>query len=134
MTAVRVIFIKLPTAVEIAVSGRSSGRNDLALRILAAMAILGRVRLRCSLTLTLPCRVDPDHEHTIAPVLDEMLKLKGQSDITKGDGLQKRGCASERERSAFCGVTRADIFLILVVREPNVRFEEAIRLAGCARV
>jgi hypothetical protein len=90
VTAVSVILIKLPTAFEITGIGRSARRNDFGLRFLAAMAILGRVRLLCGLTLTLHCRVDPDHEHTIAPMLHEMLKLSGQSDVTKGDGLQKR--------------------------------------------
>ena len=74
MTAVRVISIKLPTAVETIGRGRSSRRNDLGLRFLAAIAILGRVRLHGSLTLTLTCRVAPDHERTVASVLDEMLK------------------------------------------------------------
>jgi hypothetical protein len=77
VTAVRVILIKLPTAVEIA----RSGRSDLGLRFLAAMA-----------TLTL-------HGQSIASMLDEMLKLSGQSDVTNGDGFQNGGC----------GVTSADI-------------------------
>lgn len=68
------MLIKLPTTVEITSSGRSYGRNDLGLRFLAAIPILGRVRLHGSLTLTLPCRVAPDHERTVASVLDEMLK------------------------------------------------------------
>ena len=71
MTAVRVISIKLPTAVETTGIGRSVGCSDFGLRFLAAMVILGRVRLHSSLTLTLPCQVDPDYEHTIASVLDE---------------------------------------------------------------
>jgi hypothetical protein len=60
VTAVRVILIKLPTAVETTGIGRSVGRNDFGLRFLAAMEIPGRVRLHGSLTPTLPCRVDPD--------------------------------------------------------------------------
>ena len=59
VTAVTAILIKLPTAVEITGSGRSACRNDFGLRFLVAMVILGRVRLPCSLTLTLPRRVDP---------------------------------------------------------------------------
>jgi len=54
VTAVKVILIKLPTAVEITGIGRSACRNVFGLRFLAAIAILGRVRLHGSLTLTLP--------------------------------------------------------------------------------
>ena len=60
VTAVRVILIKLPTAVETTGIARSVGRSDFGLRFLAAMVILGRVGLPCSLTRTLPCRVVPD--------------------------------------------------------------------------
>jgi hypothetical protein len=74
VTAVRVILIKLPTAVEIA----RSGRSDLGLRFLAAMAIL---------TL---------HGQSIAFVLDERLKQSSQSVVTKGEGSQKRGCGVTR--------------------------------------
>ena len=60
VTAVRVISIKLPTAVETTGIGRSVGRSDFGLCFLAAMVILGRVRLPGSLTRTLPCRIVSD--------------------------------------------------------------------------
>jgi len=60
VTAVRVISIKLPTAVETTGIERSVGCSDFGLRFLAAMVLLGRVRLPCGLTRTLPCRVVPD--------------------------------------------------------------------------
>jgi hypothetical protein len=108
VTAVRVILIKLPTTVEITSSGRSSRRNDLGLRFLAAIVILGRVRLHGSLTLTLPCRVDPDHEHTVASVLVERLKQSDEPHVTRRDGLQKKRVRTARG-GKFCSVTRADI-------------------------
>ena len=88
MTAVRVILIKLPTAVEITGIGRSVGRSDFGLRFLAAMVILGRVRLHGSLTRTLPCRVVPDlstASHACA-----MKRLSGivNQTLPNGDGLQ----------------------------------------------
>ena len=119
VTAVRVISIKLPTAVETTGIGRSAWRSDFGLRFLAAMVILGRVRLPCSLTRSLPSRVVPDHERTIAGGLDETLKRHSQSDITKrGWFTEKVGAVG----SALCGVTHADVLLISEVREPNVRF------------
>jgi hypothetical protein len=39
------MLIKLPTAIEITGIGRSGCRSDFGLRFLAAMVILGRVRL-----------------------------------------------------------------------------------------
>jgi ribosomal protein S7 len=86
VTAVRVILIKLPTAVEIA----RSGRSDLGLRFLAAMA-----------TLTL-------HEHTVASVLVERLKQSDEPHVTRRDGLQKKRVRMARG-GKFCSVTRADI-------------------------
>jgi hypothetical protein len=67
--AVRVILITLPTAVEITGIGRSVCRSDFGLRFLAAMVILGRVRLTCSLTRTLPIGLirseHPSHERSM---------------------------------------------------------------------
>ena len=61
VTAVTVMLIRLPTAVESTEIGRSVRRSDFVFRFfLAAMVILRRVRLHRSLTRTLPCRVDPD--------------------------------------------------------------------------
>ena len=45
VTAVTAILIKPATAVETTGIGRSVGRSDFGLRFLAAMVILGRVRL-----------------------------------------------------------------------------------------
>jgi hypothetical protein len=102
------MLIKLPTVVEIIGIGRSGCRSDFGLRFLAAMVILGRVRLPCSLTLTLPCRVDPDHEHTVASVLVERLKQSDEPHVTRRDGLQKKRVRMARG-GKFCSVTRADI-------------------------
>jgi hypothetical protein len=60
VTAVTAILIRPATAVETADIGRSVSRSDFGLRFLAAMVILGRVRLHGSLIRTLPCQVDPD--------------------------------------------------------------------------
>ena len=54
VTTVTAILIRPATAVETTDIGRSVGGSDFGLR-LAAMMILGRVRLPCSLTQTLPC-------------------------------------------------------------------------------
>ena len=107
VTAVTAILIKLPTAVEITGSGRSACRNDFGLRFLVAMVILGRVRLHNSLTQTLPCRVDPDHEHTVASVLVERLKQSDEPHVTRRDGLQKKRVRMARG-GKLCSVTRAD--------------------------
>jgi hypothetical protein len=66
-------------------------------------------------------------EYSIACVRDETLKRSSQSDITNGDGLQMNA-----DVRGVCGVIRADILLFSVVREPDVRFQGAIRLPGCA--
>ena len=58
VTAVTAILIRPATAVETTDIGRSVGGSDFGLR-LAAMMILGRVRLPCSLTQTLPVRLFP---------------------------------------------------------------------------
>jgi hypothetical protein len=60
VTTVTAILIRPATAVETADIGRSVSRSDFGLRFLAAMVILGRVRLHGSLIRTLPCQVDPD--------------------------------------------------------------------------
>ena len=60
VAAVRVMSIKLPTAVETTGIGRSVGRSDFGLRFLAAMVLLGRLTLHGSRTRTLPCRAVPD--------------------------------------------------------------------------
>ena len=60
VTAVTVILIRLPTAVETTGIGRSVGHRDFGLRFFfAAMVILGRVRLHGSLPQTLPVRLIP---------------------------------------------------------------------------
>ena len=58
VTTVTAILIRPATAVETTDIGRSVGGSDFGLR-LAAMMILGRVRLPCSLTQTLPVRLFP---------------------------------------------------------------------------
>jgi hypothetical protein len=73
------MLIKLPTVVEIIGMGRSGCRSELGLRFLAAMVILGRVRLPCSPTRPGYSR----SEQSIACARDEMLKRSIQSDITK---------------------------------------------------
>ena len=88
VTAVTAILIRPATAVETTDIGRSVGGSDFGLRFLAAMVILGRVRLHV--------QPDPDaslsgcsrSEYSIARVRDETLKRHSQSDLTNGDGLQ----------------------------------------------
>ena len=59
MTAVTVMLIRLLTAVER--TGIERARDDFRFFFLAGTLIpLSGVRLLCSLTRTLPCRVDPD--------------------------------------------------------------------------
>jgi hypothetical protein len=84
VTAVTAILIRPATAVETADIGRSVSRSDFGLRFLAAMVILGRVRLHGSLIRTLPCQVDPDpspasHAGSMSEVVNQTLP--------KGDGL-----------------------------------------------
>jgi hypothetical protein len=62
VTAVTVMLIRLPTAVESTGIERPVGRNEFGFRFLAAMVILAGVGLPCSLTRTRPCQVDPDRE------------------------------------------------------------------------
>ena len=88
MTAVRVISIKLPTAVETTGIARSVGRRDFGLRFLAAMVILGRVRLPCSLTQTLPCRVAPDLSTASRACATKRLSGIVNQTLPNGDGLQ----------------------------------------------
>ena len=88
VTAVTAILIKPATAVETTGIGRSVGRSDFGLRFLAAMVILGRVRLPCSLTRTLPCRVAPDLS---APSHAGSMKCSSEvvnQTLPNGDGLQ----------------------------------------------
>jgi hypothetical protein len=73
VTAVTLMLIRLPTAVESTEIGRSVRRSDFGLRILAAMASELGVRLPAP-DSTLSCRADPDRDPSIACVLDETLK------------------------------------------------------------
>lgn len=88
VSAVRVISIKLPTAVETTGIGRSVGRSDFGLHFLAAMVILGRVGLPCSLTRTLPCRVDPDLSTASRACATKRLSGIVNQTLPNGDGLQ----------------------------------------------
>jgi hypothetical protein len=88
VTAVRVISIKLPTAVETTGIGRSVGRSDFGLRFLAAMVLLGRVRLPCSLTRTLPCRVVPNLSAPSHTCLMKRFSRVANQTLPNGDGLQ----------------------------------------------
>ena len=54
VTAVTAILIRPATTVETPGIGRSVGRSEFGLHFLAAIVILGRVRLQPSLTRTLP--------------------------------------------------------------------------------
>ena len=83
VTAVTAILIRPETAVETTDIGRSVGRSDFGLRLLAAMVILGAGQAAG--------QPDPDaslsgcsrSEYSIARVRDETLKRHSQSDITK---------------------------------------------------
>ena len=89
MTAVSVISIKLPTAVEIAGIERSVRRNNFGLRFLAAIVILGRrVRLHGSLTRTLPCRFVPDLSTPSRACATKRLSGIINQSLPNGDGLQ----------------------------------------------
>ena len=88
VTAVTAILIKPATAVETTGIGRSVGRSDFGLRFLAAMVILGRVRLPCSLTQTLPCRVVPDLSTASRACATKRLSGIVNQTLPNGDGLQ----------------------------------------------
>lgn len=86
-TAVTAILIKPATAVETTGIGRSVGRRDFGLRFLAAMVILGRVRLPCSLTQALPCRVVPDLSTASRACATKRLSGIVNQTLPNGDGL-----------------------------------------------
>ena len=88
VTAVTAILIRPATAVETTGIGRSVGRSDFGLRFLAAMVILGRVRLPCSLTRTLPCRVVPDLSTASRACATKRLSGIVNQTLPIGDGLQ----------------------------------------------
>ena len=88
VTAVTAILIKPATAVETTGIGRSVDRSDFGLRFLAAMVILGRVRLPCSLTQTLPCRVVPDLSTASRACATKRLSGIVNQTLPNGDGLQ----------------------------------------------
>ena len=88
VTAVTAILIKLATAVETTGIGRSVDRSDFGLRFLAAMVILGRVRLPCSLTQTLPCRIVPDLSTASRACATKRLSGIVNQTLPNGDGLQ----------------------------------------------
>jgi hypothetical protein len=87
--AVRVILIKLPITLEITNSGRSSRRNDLGLRFLAAIAILGRVRLHGNLTLSddFPFGLIPIMRTLSHPCSTKCLSLVVNQTLPRGDGI-----------------------------------------------
>ena len=88
VTAVTAILIRPATAVETTGIGRSVGRSDFGLRFLAAMVILGRVRLQGSLTRTLPCRVVPDLSTASRACATKRLSGIVNQTLPNGDGLQ----------------------------------------------
>ena len=88
VTAVTAILIKPATAVETTGIGRSVGRRDFGLRFLAAMVILGRVRLPGSLTRTLPCRLIPDLSTASRACATKRLSGIVNQTLPNGDGLQ----------------------------------------------
>ena len=88
VTAVTAILIKLATAVETTGIGRSVDRSEFGLRFLAAMVILGRVRLQGGLTRTLPCRVVPDLSTASRACATKRLSGIVNQTLPNGDGLQ----------------------------------------------
>ena len=88
MTTVTAILIRPATAVETTDIGRSVGDSDFGLRFLAAMMILGRVRLPCSLTQTLPCRFVPDLSTASRACATKRLSGIVNQTLPNGDGLQ----------------------------------------------
>jgi hypothetical protein len=88
VTAVNAISMKPATAVETTGIGRSVGRSDFGLRFLAAMVLLRRVRLPCSLTRTLPCRVVPDLSTASRACATKRLSGIVNQTLPNGDGLQ----------------------------------------------
>ena len=89
VTAVRVISIKLPTAVETTGIGRSVGRSDFGFALLSCHGDPARrVRLPCSLTRTLPCRFVPDLSTASRACATKRLSGIVNETSPNGDGLQ----------------------------------------------